>query len=75
MSHTVGVRAVLTGGTALCRSGLLQLNQGPHHGGQGTGHLSAAGLPLTDALLLESWLRQRFFTFQRGWTPTGKEQW
>lgn len=72
VSHTVGVGAVLTGGPALCGSGLLQLYQGPHHGRQGTGCLSTTGLPLADALPLVSGLRQRLFTLWRRRTPAEK---
>lgn len=71
-SHTVGVGAVLTGGPALCGSGLLQLYQRPHHGRQGTGCLSTTGLPLGDTLLLVSGLRQRLFTLWRRRTPAEK---
>lgn len=71
-SHTVGVGAVLTGGPALCGSGLLQLYQSPHHGRQGTGCLSTTGLPLGDTLLLVSGLRQRLFTLWRRRTPAEK---
>lgn len=69
VSHTVGVGAVLTGGPALCRSGLLQLYQGSHHGRQSTGCVPTASLPLADALLLVSGLRQRLFTLWRWRTP------
>lgn len=46
----------LTGGSSLCRFGLLQLNQGPHHGCQRAARLS------TLALVLVSGLSQTVFT-------------
>ena len=82
VSHTVGAGAVLTGGPALCGSGLLQLYQGPHHRRQSAGSVPPAGLPLatastaataTAALLLVSRLRQRLLTLWRRSTPAEKD--
>lgn len=58
----MGTEGVLTGGPALCRSGLLQLYEGPHHRCQGTRCVPPAGLPLANALLLVSALGQRLVT-------------
>lgn len=71
--HTVGGGAVLTGGPALCGSGLLQLYQGPHHGRQGGGPLPGAGLPLT-LLLLPVLLLQRLLTLRGGRTPAEQKR-
>lgn len=72
MINTMGAGGVLTGGPALCRSGLLQLYEGPHHRRQGTRCVPPAGLPLADTLLLVSALGQRLVTLGRRCTPEEK---
>ena len=64
---------VLTGGPAFCGFGLLQLNQGPHHGRQGAGSFPPTRLPLTGALVLVFGLSQSLLALRRGRTPADQE--